>query len=140
MQRRLHTRSYGCPPTQEVNGVKPTGKFVSGGKGSPAEKVRRLLALAGTAPLALRYCLAAQRDEQNGFPFTAAMEWQKAADLFVPIGPFADLCWREWERIVRLPRQMAAPIGEQQLRCEQRISQHSVPIPAGNELSLLLSA
>jgi len=119
--------------------VKPAVKFASGGEGSPAGKVRRLLALAGTAPLAIRYCLAAQRDEQNGFPFTAAMEWQKAADLFVPIAPFADLCWREWERIVRLPRQMAGPISDQ-LQSERRISQHSVPNPAGNELPLLLSA
>jgi hypothetical protein len=139
MQRRLHTSSYGYPPTQEVNGVKPAVKFVSNGKGSPAGKVRRLLALAGTAPLAIRYCLAAQRDEQNGFPFTAAIEWQKAADLLVPIGLFADLCWRRWERIVRLPRQMAGPIGDQ-LQSEQHISQHSVPNAAGNELSVLLSA
>jgi hypothetical protein len=122
-----------------VNGVKPAVKFVGGVEGCPAGKVRRLLALAGTAPLALGYCLAAQRDEKNGFPFTAAMEWHKAADLFVPIGPLADLCWRKWERIVWLPRQMAGPIGDQ-LQSEQRISPHSVPNPAGNELSLLLSA
>jgi hypothetical protein len=120
-----------------VNGVKPAVKFVSDGKGSPAGKVRRLLALAGTAPLALRYCLAAQRDENNGFPFTAAMEWQKAAYLFV--GPFADLCWRQWERIVRLPRHMAAPIGDQ-LQRDPRTSQHTVPTPAEHELSPLLCA
>ena len=119
--------------------MRPVIKFVSGGEGRPAWKVRRLLAAVGIATRAFRYCLAAQLDEKNGFPFTAAMEWQKAAYLFVPIGPFADLCWRQWERIVRLPRHMAAPISDQ-LQRDARTSQHTVPTPAGNELSLLIAA
>jgi hypothetical protein len=119
--------------------MKPVIKFVGGGEGRPAWKVRRLLALAGTASLALRYCLAAQLDEKNGFPFTAAMEWQKAADLLFPIGPFADLCWLKWERIVRLPRHMAKPISDQPQH-DARTPQHSVPSPARNELSLLIAA
>ena len=119
--------------------MKPVIKFDSGGDGCPAWKLRRLLARACTATLALRYCLAAQRDEKDGFPFTAAMEWHKAAVLFVSMGPLADLCWRQWERIVRLPRQMAEAIGDP-LQRNARTSQHSVPAPAGNELSLLLSA
>jgi hypothetical protein len=134
----MHTRSYECS-LKEVNGMKPVINFVDGREGLPGWKVRRLLALAGTATLALRYCMAAQRDEKSGFPFTAAMEWQKAAYLFAPMGPLADLCWRHWERIVRLPRQMAEPIGDQPQRVA-RISQRSLPAPAGNELSLLLSA
>ena len=138
MQQRLHTRSYGCL-LKEVNGMKPVIKFVSVREGCPGWKVRGLLALASTATLALRYCLAAQRDEKNRFPFTAAMEWQKAAYLYAPFAPFADLCWRQWERIVRLPRQMAEPIDDQPQRYA-RISQYSVPAPAGNELPLLLSA
>jgi hypothetical protein len=95
--------------------------------------------LAGTATRALRYCLDAQRDEKNGFPFTAAMEWHRAADLFFPIAPFADLCWRKWERIVRLPRRFAEPIIDQ-LQRDARTSQHSVPTPAGNQPSLLISS
>jgi len=61
--------------------------------------------------IAMRYCLAAQQDEKNGFPFTAAMGWRKAAELFVPITSMSDRCWVEWERIMRLPRQLAGPIG-----------------------------
>jgi hypothetical protein len=64
------------------------------------------------APLqAFQYCRAAQHDEKNGFPFTAAMEWHKAADLFALAPPLADRCWQEWERIVRLPRRLAGPLG-----------------------------
>src|ERR1700687_638514 len=129
MQRRLHTRSYGCS-LKEVNGMKPAIKFVSGREGCPGWKVRRLLALAGTANLALRYGLAAQQDEKNRFLFTAALEWQKAAYLFAPFDPFADLCWRQWERIVRLPRHMAEPISAQQQHVA-RASQPSVPAPSG---------
>jgi hypothetical protein len=64
------------------------------------------------APLyAFQYCRAAQRDERNGFPFAAAMEWHKAAELFAPVAPpLADRCWQEWERIVRLPRRLAGPL------------------------------
>jgi hypothetical protein len=58
--------------------------------------------------------MAAQRDEKNGFRFTAAMEWHKAALLFVPTSTLAELCWRKWERIVHLPRHMAEPIRDQQ--------------------------
>ena len=58
----------------------------------------------------MRYCLAARRDEKNGFPLTAALEWRKAADLVGPIGPMADRCWIEWERIMHLPRHLAGPI------------------------------
>jgi len=119
--------------------MKPVIKFVSGREGCPGWKVRRLFALAGTATLALRYCLAAQRDEKNRFPFTAAMEWQKAAFLFAPFAPFADLCWRQWERIVQLPRQMAEPISDLPQH-NARTSQYSVPAPVGNELPLPLSA
>jgi hypothetical protein len=60
---------------------------------------------------ALRYGWAAQRDEKKGFSLTAAMEWREAADLFAPITPLAERCWREWERIMHLPRCLAEPIG-----------------------------
>jgi hypothetical protein len=121
----------------QVNHMKPSIKFAVGNDGGRARKLRGLLTLAGTTTLALRYCMAAQRDEKNGFPFTAAMEWHKAALLFVPASTLAELCWRKWERIVHLPRQMAVPIGDQQPcearsseRCFQPSSEVSLPIAA----------
>jgi hypothetical protein len=71
----------------------------------------RLFLKIGGLIIAVRFGLAAQRDEQNGFPLTAAMEWRKAAELSDPIAPLTDRCWREWERIMRLPRRQAGPIG-----------------------------
>jgi hypothetical protein len=60
---------------------------------------------------ALAYGHAAQRDERNGFPYTAAMEWHHAAELFLSGSLAAEYCWGQWERIMHLPRQLAAPIG-----------------------------
>lgn len=60
---------------------------------------------------AFQYCWAAHRDECNGFPYTAALEWREAATLFASNSFFADRCWREWERIMQLPRRLAQPIG-----------------------------
>lgn len=72
---------------------------------APLVKVAALL-------YAIQYCRAAQRDERASFPFTAAMEWHKAAVLFSPVAPLlADRCWQEWERIVRIPRSLAGPLG-----------------------------
>jgi hypothetical protein len=59
---------------------------------------------------ALHYGRAAQRDERNAFPYTAAMEWRHAAELFVSGSLAADYCWRQWERIMQLPRRLAGPI------------------------------
>jgi hypothetical protein len=61
--------------------------------------------------LALGYWRAAERDQKNDFPFTAAMEWHKAAELFSPIPKLSDRCWQEWERIVHLPRHLARSSG-----------------------------
>jgi hypothetical protein len=61
--------------------------------------------------VALRFCKAAQLDETKGFPLTAAMEWRKAAELCLPMSRLAEGCWSEWERIMRLPRRLAGPIG-----------------------------
>ena len=52
---------------------------------------------------------AAQRDEQEGLPYTAAMKWRNAAELFVPNTQAVEYCWREWERIMHLPRRLAGP-------------------------------
>ncbi len=35
---------------------------------------------------AMRHCVAAHRDEKNGFPLTPALEWRKAAELVGAIG------------------------------------------------------
>lgn len=70
--------------------------------------------VAGLAQ-AMKYCRAAQTEEKNGFAFTAAAEWQKAAELLTPFSPLADRCWQQWERIMRLPRQLADPITETQV-------------------------
>ncbi|SRR6266702_7459074 len=51
----------------------------------------------------------AQRDERNGLPYTAAMNWRKAAELFVPETRAVEYCWCEWERIMQLPRRLAGP-------------------------------
>jgi hypothetical protein len=58
---------------------------------------------------ALRYMRAAKHDEDSGFPYTAAMEWRNAAELF-SLQMFGEYCWRQWERIMHLPRRLAEPI------------------------------
>jgi hypothetical protein len=44
--------------------------------------------------IAVRYCLAAQRNEKHGFPLTAAMEWRRAAELLtlIPLAARAFEC------------------------------------------------
>jgi len=119
--------------------MRPNIQFDSDYEGRAAWRLEALAELAGTAAVAFRYCLAAQRDEKNGFPYTAAMEWQQAAGL-VTFGPFADFCWRNWERIVGLPREMAEPFGGQVQQRNSYTLQMAVPTPAGNELLFLISA
>ena len=75
------------------------------------QHVPQLIAVALSSTTAMRYCLAAQRDEKNGFPFTAATEWRKAAELLPLSTPMSERCWLEWERIMRLPRHLAIPAG-----------------------------
>jgi hypothetical protein len=70
----------------------------------------RCLAHIAALRKAVHYVSAAHRDEQNDFPYTAALEWRKAADLFGFGTPAAEYCWRQWERIVQLPRRLAGPI------------------------------
>jgi hypothetical protein len=62
--------------------------------------LRKMIALAK----ALRYGRAAQRDERNGFHYTAAIEWRHAAELFRSGSLAAEYCWRQWERIMHSPR------------------------------------
>jgi hypothetical protein len=52
---------------------------------------------------------AAQREERDGFKYTAAMKWRNAAKLFAPDTRAVEYCWQEWERIMHLPRRLAGP-------------------------------
>jgi len=79
---------------------------------TPVNIYRRVFAVAAGWKLAFCYCRAAQRDEKNGFPFTAAMEWRISAELFHFVPMARQCCWGEWERIMRLPRRFATPIFE----------------------------
>lgn len=40
------------------------------------------------------------------------MEWRQAAELFGAKTLFAESSWRQWERIMRLPRRFAVPISD----------------------------
>ena len=51
------------------------------------------------------------RVSAHRFPYTAALEWSHAAELFGTTTLAADYCWRQWERIMQLPRRLAGPIG-----------------------------
>lgn len=75
-----------------------------------ARHLLRFVSGACRSAVVMRYCLAAQRHEKNRSPFAAALEWRKAAELVGSIGPIADRCWTEWERIMHLPRRLAGPI------------------------------
>jgi hypothetical protein len=59
---------------------------------------------------ALHLRRAAQRDERHGLPYTAAMEWRHTAELFAPETLASEYCWRQWERIMLLPRRLAEPL------------------------------
>jgi hypothetical protein len=61
---------------------------------------------------ALDYGCAAERDERNNLPCTAAMEWRNAAELFAANARVAEYFWRQWERVMRLPRRLAGPVGD----------------------------
>jgi len=80
--------------------------------GSPQTKSRDL-GLPWTPNLgkALRCSHDAQREERNGFIYAAAMKWRSAAELFAPNTRTVEYCWREWERIMHLPRRLAGPAG-----------------------------
>jgi hypothetical protein len=99
--------------------------------------MRRVLKLAGPI-LALRYSRAAQRDEDNGFTFTAAMEWRQAAELSSWITLLANHYWLEWERIMHLPRRLAEPIGVEPVGAISALRQSlpsRVELPAGHDPS-----
>jgi hypothetical protein len=64
-----------------------------------------------TVPMkAFHHRRTALRDERNGFPYSAALEWRRAAELLAPNTLGSEYCWRRWERIMHLPRRFADPI------------------------------
>jgi hypothetical protein len=79
-------------------------------KGSPETKSRDL-GLPWTPHLAkaFRCSRDAQREERNGFKYTAALKWRSAAELFASDTRAVEYCWCEWERIMQLPRRLAGP-------------------------------
>lgn len=64
---------------------------------------------------AFYYVWAAHKDERSGFLYTAAIEWRDAAELLLPITLAAEYCWRQWERIMHLPRELAIPFRASQV-------------------------
>ena len=60
---------------------------------------------------AFHHSRTAMRDERNGFPYSAALEWRHAAELLASNTLGSEYCWRRWERIMHLPRRFADPIG-----------------------------
>src|SRR5690242_17498644 len=70
-----------------------------------------ILLTAKSNERALAYCAAAEKDEQAGFVMTAALEWRHAAECFAWDTDSADRCWRNWERLMHLPRGLANAIG-----------------------------
>ena len=60
---------------------------------------------------AFHYGRAARRDERKGLPYTAAMEWRKAAEPCAREARAAGYLWRQWERVTRLRRRLVGPIG-----------------------------
>jgi hypothetical protein len=92
----------------------------------------RLMTVITVAVAAIAYCSEAQRDESSGYGFTAAMKWRRAAQLIAFI-PFAsDLCWQQWERIMRLPRRLAVPIGAVAQQAQPRVLARIHPAPETN--------
>ncbi len=70
-----------------------------------------VIAVAAILSAASRYCRAAERDERRGYSYAAAFEWRKAAEFLGSMPTLANQCWQQWERLMRLPRHLAAPIG-----------------------------
>ena len=70
------------------------------------------LALVSGREIAVAWCRAAIRDEKSGYICSAAMEWRRAADRFGSTSTMAERCWRQWERLMHLPRRLAEPIGD----------------------------
>lgn len=110
----------------------------------PVGLLHLLRAIVAGSKLGWAYWRAAEQDERNGFPFTAAMEWHRAAQCFHSVSFVSEYCWREWERIVHLPRQFANPIGEREdvvlLRSTHAQDTPAVATAGGNVIPVATAA
>src|SRR5262249_7122417 len=102
----------GAPVWPVTASVEPGLVLLDSGRTGRTGMKANDLALAGRAILAkaFHFIRAARRDERNGFPYTAAMEWRNAAELLALNTRAVEYCWREWERIMQLPRRLAGPV------------------------------
>jgi hypothetical protein len=86
----------------------------------------------------VHYVCAAQRDERNGFPYTAAMEWRHAAELMGTNTLLGEYCLWQWERIMHLSRRPAASISfSPAVDCPE---QSSATRPTMNEIPIAIAA
>jgi hypothetical protein len=86
----------------------------------------------------VHYVCAAQRDERNGFPYTAAMEWRHAAELMGMNTLLGEYCLWQWERIMDLSRRLAASISfSPDVDC---LEQSSAIRPNMNEIPIATAA
>jgi hypothetical protein len=102
---RVCPQQRGLKVTMKAAAIRRRGKTTQ-----PVRRFRRVLASAAGLKLGVEYWRAAERDEKSGLPYTAAMEWHKAAELFSAIPQVSNRCWQEWERIMHLPRRFVRPI------------------------------
>ena len=103
----------------------------------------RWLSTVAIPARAFQYGCAAERDERRGLQYTAAMQWRKAADLFPPDTRAAEYFWRQWERVMQLPRRLADPIEDRPSAARLELV-HSAPdrvaVEPAEEFSLPLAA
>jgi hypothetical protein len=88
---------------------------------------------------AFHYACTAHHDERGGFSYTAAIEWRNAAESFAPYTLAAEYCWRQWERIMHLPRQFSGPIDPSRM-ISIPLNQISVTQSATNQAALPMAA
>jgi hypothetical protein len=85
-----------------------------------------ILLTARSNQQALAYCASAEQDERAGFVMTAAFEWRRAAESFAWDTDSADRCWRNWERLMGLPRGLAVAIGDDSAETDDAFSPTTV--------------
>ncbi len=90
----------------------------------------RWLSSVAITARAFQYGCAAERDERNGLPYTAAVEWRKAAELFPPDTRAAEYFWRQWERVMQLPRRLAYPVEDSPMTAPLELAPSLRPLTA----------
>lgn len=59
---------------------------------------------------AIDYQRAAKKDEARGYRLTAAYEVRRAAELYGWEPSMAEGCWRKWESLTGVPRELSSLI------------------------------